>query len=93
MRSRFFAPPSEFDGCFTSFYHLDLTVEDGGTICDHLQPERAGIRSMAGSRPLAQLGETSVGRPPFAASGPSSLPTYFEIGSTRLLGIGFMPLG
>gem|GEM_PF-3502807 len=70
VRSRFFAPPPEFDGCFTSFYHLDLTVEDGGTICDHLQPEWAGIRFMAGSRPLAQLGETSVERPRFAASGP-----------------------
>ena len=93
VRSRFFAPPPEFDGCFTSFYHLDLTVEVGGTICDHLQPEWAGIRFMAGSRPLAQLGETSVERPRFAASGPSSLPTYFEIGSTRLWGVGFMPLG
>ena len=93
VRSRFFAPPPEFDGCFTTFYHLDLTVEDGGTISDHLQPEWAGIRFMSGSRPVAHLGEASVDRPRFAASGPSSLPTHFEIGSTRLWGVGFLPLG
>ena len=93
VRSRFFAPPPEFDGCFTSFYHLDLTVEDGATISDHLQPEWAGLRFMCGSRPIARLGNTTVDHPRFAASGPSSLPTHFEIGSTRLWGVGLMPLG
>ena len=93
VRSRFFAPPPEFDGCFTTFYHLDLTVDDGATISDHLQPEWSGIRFMAGSRPVARLGKTLVDRPRFAASGPSSLPTHFEIGSTRLWGVGFLPLG
>lgn len=93
VRSRFFAPPPEFDGCFTTFYHLDLTVEDKATISDHLQPEWAGIRFLCGSLPTAQLGNFSVDRPRFVASGPSSLPTHFEIGTTRLWGVGFLPLG
>lgn len=93
IRSRFFAPPEEFAGCFTTFYHLDLTVADGGTVSDHLQPEWAGIRFFAGSRPQAQLSSSSTSGPRYAASGPSSLPTHFTIGSTRMWGIGFLPLG
>lgn len=93
VRSRFFAPPAEFDGCFTTFYQLDLTVDDGGTIEDHLQPEWAGVRFFAGSNPHATLGDSITKGPRFAASGPSSLPTHFKIGTTRMWGVGFLPLG
>lgn len=93
VRSRFFAPPPEFQGCFTTFYHLDLSIEEGGVISDHLQPEWAGIRFFSGSTPNASLGRSEVSNVRFGASGPSSLPTHFEIGATRMWGVGFLPLG
>ena len=39
VRSHFITPPAEFEGCFTTFYRLELDIEDGKTGWDHLQPE------------------------------------------------------
>lgn len=94
VRSRFFPPPAEFEGCFTTFYKLELTVEDGGTVHDYLQPEWANIRFFAGDCPRAVIpgsSQTSAAR--FTATGPSSLPVRFELGATSMWGIGFLPLG
>ena len=93
MRSNFFAPPDEFDGCFTTFYHMSLEVNDGGTVTDHLQPEWGNIRFFAGSAPNAQIGDSRIEGARFTATGPSSLPAHFEIGSAEMWGIGFLPLG
>lgn len=93
VRSRFFAPPEQFNGCFTTFYHLELTVEDGQRINDHLQPEWGNIRFFTGSVPDASIGNSEVLRARFGATGPSSKPLYFELGSCRMWGIGFLPLG
>lgn len=93
VRSDFFAPPSEFDGCFTTFYHMSLKVEGGGTIKDCLQPEWANIRFFAGSCPKASIGEFEVEGARFTATGPSSRPCAFELGSAEMWGIGFLPLG
>lgn len=94
VRSRFITPPPEYEGCFTTFYRLELDVPDGGTVCDYLQPEWANIRFFAGSRPVSHIagGETVSGTD-FTATGPSSLPNRFELGTARMWGIGFMPLG
>ena len=51
VRSRFFTPPAEFAGCFTTFYKLELTIETGRTLHDYLQPEWANIRFFAGNSP------------------------------------------
>ncbi len=93
VRSRFFSPSEAFDGCFTTFYHMALEVEDGGTIRDHLQPEWANIRFFSGSCPTAHVGPSTVSGAAFSATGPSSLPCEFELGSSRMWGIGFLPLG
>ncbi len=94
VRSHFYAPPPEFDGCFTSFYHLELSVEDGGTVSDYLLPEWASMRFFAGAKPWACI----PGSPPltdtcFGVTGPTSRPTQFRLGASRCWGIGFLPLG
>ncbi|MGQ7830098.1 helix-turn-helix domain-containing protein [Altererythrobacter sp. Z27] len=94
IRSRFFAPPSEFDGCFTSFYRLELDVEDGGKIRDYLQPEWGNIRFFCGVMPWSRMaGHEPVIDTNFTATGPSSRPTEFELGTVRMWGVGFLPLG
>lgn len=93
VRSRFFTPPEPFDGCFTTFYHLTLDVDAGGTVMDYLQPEWGNIRFFAGSTPTAQIGTSRLSGSAFGATGPSSLPCRFELGSARMWGIGFLPLG
>lgn len=93
VRSNFHAPPPEFDGCFTTFYHLSLEVADSGTVSDHLQPEWGNIRFFAGSRPKARIGDSEVEGARFTATGPSTLPAHFELGSAEMWGIGFLPLG
>lgn len=93
VRSRFFAPPEEFEGCFTTFYHLSLSIDGDGEISDHLQPEWGNIRFFAGSAPCAAIGRTRVDRASFGATGPSSQPLQFTLGTSRMWGIGFLPLG
>lgn len=93
VRSRFYSPPEQFDGCFTTFYHLTLDVEDGGTVTDFLQPEWANIRFFAGSAPTASIGTSQIVKTRFGATGPSSLPCQFELGTSRMWGIGFLPIG
>ncbi|WP_427964140.1 helix-turn-helix domain-containing protein [Altererythrobacter sp.] len=94
VHSRFYSPPEEFDGCFTSFYQLRLEVEDGGAVCDHLQPEWGNIRFFGGSAPWVQIpGGTALSGAHFTGTGPSSLPAKFELGPVKMWGIGLLPLG
>lgn len=94
VRVRFFAPPEEFDGCFTSFYHLELSVADGGVVSDFLMPEWGNIRFFCGSAPWSQIADREpVSGANFTATGPSSHPTKFELGSSRMWGVGLLPLG
>ena len=93
VTSRFYSPPSEFDGCFTTFYHFTLDVPDGEVVHDHLQPEWANLRFFSGSSPSAQIAGTQVSGARFGATGPSSLPCAFEITRCRMWGIGLLPVG
>lgn len=90
---RFFAPPADLDGCFTTFYRVELKVADGGIVGDWLQPEWANLRFFSGDYPHAQIDGKSLEQARITVTGPSSLPNRFEIGSTRLWGIGLFPLG
>ncbi len=93
-RSQFHAPPAIFDGCFTSFYHLELEVEGGGTVTDYLQPEWASIRFFAGASPWASIpGAKPISGVRMGVTGATTLPTQFRLGSARVWGIGFLPLG
>ncbi|MDJ0643899.1 MAG: helix-turn-helix domain-containing protein [Erythrobacter sp.] len=93
VHSEFHPPPSQFDGCFTTLYHLTLETEDGATVRDYLQPEWAGIRFFGGGMPDARIGDTHVNGVRFTATGPSSLPCQFELGASRMWGVGLLPLG
>jgi AraC-like DNA-binding protein len=93
VRSLFYTPPPEFDGCFTTFYHLTLEADDGVTVHDYLQPEWGNIRFFAGSLPKAWIGQHKSSGARFSATGPSSLPCEFELGASQMWGIGFLPLG
>lgn len=93
IRTRFYAPPSRFHGCFTTFYQLALDCEGDGHVTDFLQPEWSNIRFFTRSAPHAQIGSTAVKGAPFTATGPSALPCRFELGTSRMWGIGFLPLG
>ena len=92
--SRFLSPPEEFDGCFTTFYQLLLEVDDGGTVVDFLQPEWGNIRFFAGSTPISgHVGGPTISHARYTATGPSSLPVRFEIGTCKMWGVGLLPLG
>lgn len=94
VRSRFFTPPEEFEGCFTTYYRMTIEVPGDGKVHDCLQPEWGTIRFFAGSKPTARiLGHSQLFGARFAATGPSSLPADFDIGSTQMWGIGLLPLG
>lgn len=92
--ARFFAPPPDLEGCLTSIYRLDLAVPDGGRVVDWLQPEWGNLRVFSGDLPAARIGAgPEVGEARFTATGPSSRAGRFEIGQTRMWGIGLLPLG
>lgn len=93
VRSEFLAAPEQFSGCFTTFYHLDLDVVDGGVIEDYLQPEWANLRFFCGDTPTSRIGDMQLSGARFSATGPSSLPLRFTLGSSRMWGIGLLPLG
>lgn len=93
VRSRFLTPPPQFDGCFTTFYHLELDVADGGVVQDYLQPEWANLRFFGGARPTTWIEGEELADARFTATGPSSRPCKFELGTSRMWGIGLLPLG
>lgn len=91
---RFFAPPADLAPCFTSFYRVEVDLPEGEILEDWLQPEWANLRFFAGNSPAADFTDGSrVEGMRFQATGPSSCPTHFTIGRTRMWGIGLFPLG
>ncbi|MDD3798817.1 MAG: helix-turn-helix domain-containing protein [Novosphingobium sp.] len=91
---RFFPPPPELDGCFSTFYRAIFTMPDGERVKDYLQPEWGNMRFFRGDAPDAQVaGGDRLSRARFTATGPSALPTEFHLGTTRMWGVGLFPLG
>jgi AraC-like DNA-binding protein len=94
LRARFFAPPAELAGCFTSFYLLEVDLADGERVGDWLQPEWANLRFFFGALPETRRQDgTLLSGTPFSATGPSSAPVRFNLPATRMWGIGLLPLG
>ncbi|MBA4088217.1 MAG: AraC family transcriptional regulator [Novosphingobium sp.] len=78
---------------FTTFYLTEIDVREG-RVTDHLHPEWANVRVYQGDFPDSQL----PGQPPFHgvqanATGPTSIALEFTTGTTRIWGIGLLPLG
>lgn len=91
---KFYAPPADLAPCFTTFYRMDVEPLDCEHVEDYLQPEWANLRFFASNPPTAKVkGGSEVGGCPFQATGPSSRPTHFRLGKTRMWGVGLLPLG
>lgn len=61
---------------------------------DHLHPEWANLRICHGDLPVSELPDLPVGRDMAAiVTGPTSVPLRFTVGTTRIWGVGFLPLG
>ena len=90
---RFFAPPDDLAACFTTFYRMEVRLPAGRTVTDYLQPEWANLRFFARNPPRATAANGDIVHARFTATGPSSHPTHFELGSSSMWGIGLLPLG
>jgi len=91
---QFHAAPPDLAGCFSSFYCATFTVADGQRVTDLLLPEWANLRFFSGDRPDAHVpGGEVMRRARLTATGPSSLPAHFTLGTTRMWGVGLFPLG
>lgn len=94
IKVRFHVPPADLRRYFTTFYVTDIDVPAGETVHDTLQPEWANLRFFRGSTPDSWIDESEhLTGTDFTVSGPSSRSTNFKLGSTRLWGIGLLPLG
>ena len=91
---RFYQPPAALRRYFTTFYFTDIRIPSGGRVSDRLHPEWANLRFYSGDYPEAQSPNgTSVAGSPFAATGPSSQAVQFSSGTSRMWGVGLLPLG
>lgn len=91
---RFYPPPEDLRRYFTSFYHTEITTPAGEPVRDALHPEWGGLRFFAGARPQARIADGPVVTGArFFATGPTTRSTDFTLGTTRLWGIGLLPLG
>ena len=94
VQVRFYVPPPQLQAYFTTFYFVDIAVADGGRAVDRLHPEWANLRFYSGADFIADCHDgTKLSGTSFAATGPSSKAVRFEVGSTRMWGIGLLPLG
>ena len=91
---RFCPPPLALRRYFTTFYHVAWTVGDDGKVSDFLMPEWANLRFCAGSLPEAMtLSGMVLAGTAFPVTGPSSQAVRFTVGTSRMWGIGLLPLG
>lgn len=94
LKTEFREPPAQFEGCFTTFYHVTLEIDEPGLrLTDCLLPEWGNIRFFCGGTPDAAIGTTRITGTPFVASGASTLPCHFTLGRVRMWGVGILPLG
>ncbi|WP_435200140.1 helix-turn-helix domain-containing protein [Qipengyuania sp. 902] len=91
---QFFAAPADLAPCFTTIYLMTVDLPPGERVVDMLLPEWANMRffsdTVAGPDSAALR---SAGAQRFQATGPSAQPTRFEIGRSRVWGMGLSPLG
>lgn len=90
---RFMHPPEDMADWFTSLYYFDAHWPDGGEAHDYLQPEWSNLRFFERPVPLARMDQEESGASDFVVSGPSSRAAEFRLPSTRMWGVGLMPLG
>lgn len=90
---RFHEPPPDLSGFFTTFYQFSADCPDG-PVDDALHPEWGGLRFFNQAGVVSSIADgAEIGGTTFTAMGPSSVPVNFRMVTTRMWGIGLMPLG
>lgn len=94
VRVRFYRPPERLSRYFTTFYLTEIDVPGGGRVTDRLHPEWANLRVCRGDYPDSELpGQPHFGGVAANFTGPTSTTLRFTVGSARIWGVGFLPLG
>ncbi|WP_298190143.1 helix-turn-helix domain-containing protein [Novosphingobium sp.] len=79
---------------FTTFYITEIDAGVDGRVADHLHPEWANLRIISGVLPVSELlREAPVGNLAGIVTGPTSTTLRFTAGTSRIWGIGLLPLG
>lgn len=91
---RFYPPPEDLRGCFTTFYVTEIDPGREDRLRDSLHPEWAGMRFFHPQGPESWMdsGERIQGAR-FQVTGPTSHPIHFSLPRTRMWGFGLLPLG
>ena len=98
----FCQPPADLARYFTTFYLAEITVSGDGssenpqdcTVSDYLHPEWGNLRLFSNLAVAAEAGPGSiVADTNFIATGPSAHAVSFTMGTTRMWGMGLLPLG
>jgi AraC-like DNA-binding protein len=91
---RFYPPPEDLRGYFTTFYVSEIDPGSNGTLRDSLHPEWAGMRFFTPRGPDAWTDSGQrLNQVKFIAQGPSSHPIHFDLPKCRIWGFGLLPLG
>lgn len=93
VQMRFYPPPEDLRGYFTTFYVTDIDPGSNGTLRDSLHPEWAGMRFFKPHAPQAWTNLDQRISSTFIAQGPSTHPIHFELPKCRIWGFGLLPLG
>ncbi len=91
---RFFLAPPDLRQYITAFCLINFTAPAGAMIPDALLPEWGNLRFFNGVAPDAWFeGGDRLSGSHFVATGPSTACVHFCQGTTRLWGVGLLPLG
>ncbi|QIQ87676.1 AraC family transcriptional regulator [Erythrobacter sp.] len=92
---RFALPREELRPFVTTYYYTEARCSKREPVLeDYLHPEWPNLRFIAANPCESAIGAEDLRPvPAFAATGPTSRPTRFRLGSGRMWGIGLMPLG
>jgi len=92
---RFALPREELRPFVTTYYYTEVRCSEREALLeDYLHPEWPNLRFVEATGCESAIGEEELRPDPFfAATGPTSRPTRFRLGSGRMWGVGLMPLG
>ncbi len=94
VRVRFYQPPAAMRPFFTTFYITEIDAGANGRVTDQLHPEWANLRIVSGTLPISELRKVEpVGNLAGIVTGPTSTTVRFTTGTSRIWGIGLLPLG
>ncbi|MEY4952638.1 MAG: hypothetical protein RL299_1062 [Pseudomonadota bacterium] len=93
VQMRFYPPPEDLRGYFTTFYVTDIDPGSNGILRDSLHPEWGGMRFFKQDAPQAWTDQGQRISSTFIAQGPSTHPIHFELPKCRIWGFGLLPLG